>query len=317
MNALEDFAAEIGEEDTVAAVGGMTAWDVGGDVAPGTRLVRAPSGVVRHEPAEMIVRVRAGTTVAELSQVVAEAGQMVPLDPPSPTGATVGGMLAVGRSGLRRLRWGHIRDLVLEVRFVTADGRLTKAGAAVVKNVSGFDLCRPLVGSLGTLGLFAEVVLRTYPEPAESRWLRGEVHPSAPLQALYRPSGVLWDGETTWVLLEGHPGDVDAETRLLGRQFDAATGPPALPGPARVSLRPGELLEVCESLPPASFVAEAGVGVLHASPEASASLEEVGENDAAGCERLHRALKQIMDPAGRLNPGRDPISLHRLRGDRP
>jgi FAD/FMN-containing dehydrogenase len=154
--ALAAFADEVGTHGHVVPVGGGTHWAAVGE----GRRVRAPAGVVAYEPAEMTVRVRAGTTVAELDAVLAEHGQMVPLDPADPTRATVGGVLAEGVSGIRRLRWGPVRDTVLEVRYVSAEGRVVKSGGPVVKNVSGFDLCRLMVGSRGTLGVLAEVVLR-------------------------------------------------------------------------------------------------------------------------------------------------------------
>ncbi|HEX9968694.1 MAG TPA: FAD-binding protein, partial [Acidimicrobiales bacterium] len=125
---LTAFAEEVGTEGAVAPVGGRTQWEVGGLPAPGGREVRAPAGIVAYQPAEMTVRVRAGTTVAELEAALAEHGQFVPLDPARPAEATVGGVLAVGHSGLRRLRWGPIRDTVLEVRYVSAEGRLVKSG---------------------------------------------------------------------------------------------------------------------------------------------------------------------------------------------
>ncbi|MGH9268654.1 MAG: FAD-binding oxidoreductase, partial [Acidimicrobiales bacterium] len=138
---LEAFAAEVGGTGPVVAVGGRTQWELGGPPGAGCREVRAPAGVVAFEPAEMVVRCRAGTTVAELGAAVGERGQMVPLDPADPSRATVGGVLAAGQSGLRRLRYGPVRDLLLETRFVTAEGRLVRAGAPVVKNVTGYDLC--------------------------------------------------------------------------------------------------------------------------------------------------------------------------------
>ena len=94
------------------------------------------------------------------------AGQECALDPRD-RAATVGGVLATGLSGHRRLRLGPLRDRVLEVRFVTADGRLVKAGGPTVKNVSGFDLPRLLVGSLGTIGVLVQVTLRCQPRPAD------------------------------------------------------------------------------------------------------------------------------------------------------
>src|SRR4051794_7411363 len=156
----------------------------------------------------MTVRVRAGTSVADLDAALADAGQCVAL--PDEPGATVGGVLAVGHSGLRRLGWGPVRDVVLEVRYVSADGEVVKGGGPTVKNVSGFDLPRLLVGSLGTLGVLAEVVLRTRPLPAAEAWFAAHdgADPFAIGRALHRPACVLWDGTCTWVLLDGHPDDI-------------------------------------------------------------------------------------------------------------
>ncbi len=236
---LAEFATLVGREGPVCVAGGRTQWEVGGLPAVGTREVVAPAGVVSHQPAEMIVRVRAGTTVAALNSVLAAGGQMVPLDPLDPTRATVGGVLAVGHSGIRRLRYGPARDTVLEIRFVSSGGEVVKAGGPVVKNVTGYDLCRLLVGSLGTLGLMAEAVLRCHPLPAASRWLRttepGAADPFDVLGRLYRPASVRWDGEYVWVLLEGHPSDVEAQSEtVLGSLFTSVPGPPEVPSGGRL-----------------------------------------------------------------------------------
>ena len=154
--------------------------------------MRAPAGVVAFEPAEMTVRVRAGTTVADLDAALAEHGQTVAL--PAWPGATVGGVLAVGRSGVRRLGYGPVRDTVLEVRAVSASGAIVKAGGPTVKNVSGYDLARLVVGSLGTLAFIGEVVLRTRPIAATTRWLSASVDPFDALARLHRPTALQWDG---------------------------------------------------------------------------------------------------------------------------
>lgn len=283
--ALAAFAETVGADGPVVPVGGGTHWPAAGE----GRRVRAPAGVVAYEPAEMTVRVGAGTTVAELDAALAEHAQMVPLDPVEPTRATVGGVLAEGVSGLRRLRWGPVRDTVLEVRYVSSEGRLVKSGGPVVKNVSGFDLCRLMVGSKGTLGVLAELVLRVQPIPAMSRWLRGEgVDPSDVRRRLYRPSSVLWDGTTTWVLLEGHPVDVDAQARLLA--MADCDGPPPLP-PHRRSLPPSALRTLT-----GTFVAEIGVGTVHVDvPPPPVGPDRLD---------LHRRVKELFDPTHRLNPGR-------------
>lgn len=299
--ALSTFAEEVGPEGPVAAVGGRTQWEVGGLPHPSTRLVRPPTGVVAHQPEEMIVRVRAATTVAELDTVLAEAGQMVPFDPAEPARATIGGVLSVGHSGLRRLRWGPVRDYLLEARYVSAEGRLIKAGGPVVKNVSGFDLCRLLVGSLGTLGLVAEVVLRVQPRPAAGRWLRSdEADPFSVIPRLYRPSSVLWDGRSTWVLLEGHPGDVEDQAAVLRPAFVDAGGPPEVPRAARRSLRPSALAAAGAVLGPGTFLVELGVGVVHLADDTALPP---GDPQLSTLD-LNRKVKESFDPTGRLNPGR-------------
>lgn len=295
LSGLERFAADVGADGPVTVVGGRTAWDVGGEVDPSAREVRAPVGVVAHEPADLTVRVGAGTPVADLDAAMAEAGQCVAL--PASPGATVGGVLAVGRSGLRRLGWGPVRDAVLEVRYVSSDGHVVKAGGPTVKNVSGYDLCRLLVGSLGTLGLFGEVVLRCRPLPAAERWMSGQADPFDLLARLHRPSSLLWDGTTTWVLLEGDAVDVDERAADCARRGMAdCDGPPPLP-PHRWSLPPGDLRHL-----DGRFVAEVGVGVVHADrPAPPRTLDPVTVD-------LNRTVRSRFDPTGRLNPGRDPMA---------
>lgn len=301
-DAARAFAAEIGDVDAgpVVAVGGRSAWDVGGRVDPGAREVRAPAGVVEHVPAEMTARVRAGTTVAELDRVLAAAGQCVAM-PVRDDVSTVGGVLAVGRSGVRRLGWGPVRDTLLEVTAVLADGRLVKAGGPTVKNVTGFDLCRLLTGSLGTLALLAEVVVRTRPVPAAEQWCEVPGGPAV-VAALHKPAAALWDGTTTWVLLDGHPDDINAQVAQHGL-VPLEARPPGL----------GNGLDERWSVPVAAigglpddghgpFLAQLGVGVVHrALPQPPRTVDPA-------VERLHDRLKSAFDPTGRLAPGRRVLS---------
>ncbi len=301
--ALRAFADEVGgvDDGPVVCFGGRTQWDVGGSPEGAAREVSAPAGIVEFEPAEMVVRVGAGTTVAELDATLAAQGQQVALDPRTPADATVGGVLAVGHSGLRRLRHGPVRDTLLEATAALADGRVIKAGGPVVKNVSGYDLCRLLVGSLGTVGFLAEVVLRCSPRPAVSVWLQSMpgADAFAARQRLFRASTILWDGQTTWVLLEGQLADVRAERAALGEGWTEVEGPPDLPVGGRRSMRPSQLRSL--STTDGRFVAEIGVGSVHLDGETAPRSPD------ATTVALHRGIKAAFDPTGRMNPGRDPM----------
>lgn len=291
---VRSLADEIGGPDAgpVVPVGGSSSGAAGGAVDPGARSVRAPDGIVEWRPAEMTVRVLAGTTVAELDAHLAMDGQCVAM--PVRPGGTVGGALALGHSGLRQLGWGPVRDSLLEATVVTAAGEVAVAGGPTVKNVSGFDLCRLLVGSLGTLAVIGEVVLRTRPLPPTERWLRGPADPAEVDQVLHRPTALLWDGTTTWALLTGHEVDVDAQTVLAAGVGLVPGSPPMSFPPYRWSVAPGAL----RSLSGTGWLAQWGVGIVHhPSPQPARPVDPA-------VRLLHRRIKHAFDPTGRLSPGR-------------
>ena len=259
------------------------------------REVVAPSGIVQFQPDEMTLRCGAGTPLDEVHAVAAEAGQEVAM----PTGGTVGGALAVGRSDVLRRGRGPVRDALLQVRLVTAAGVEIRAGGATVKNVSGFDLCRLVVGSQGTLGVLGEVILRTRARPPVRQWFVTDLPPERLLPQLYRPSSVLWNGTRCWVCLDGHPADVHDEQRRAG--LETAEGPPPLPDGGRWSVAPSCWRDVQGT---GRFVMELGVGVVHHERAA-----EVGRDPVTApsprvrdlCERVRREF----DPTRRLNPHLD------------
>ncbi|MBC7561255.1 MAG: FAD-binding oxidoreductase, partial [Dermatophilaceae bacterium] len=104
-------------------------------------------GMLTHNPADLTASVRAGTTLTELQEHLAGDGQWLALDPPTAgRGATVGGLLAAGDSGPSRLRYGALRDLVIGVTLVLADGTVARSGGHVIKNVAGYDLAKLVHG---------------------------------------------------------------------------------------------------------------------------------------------------------------------------
>jgi glycolate oxidase FAD binding subunit len=330
---VDDLREVIAHAAVVAPVGSRTHWEVGGPPPCGDDvvLVHAPAGIVAYDPADLTVTVAAGTTVAELASVLADAGQECVLDPRDPT-ATVGGVLASGLSGHRRLRHGPLRDRVLEVRFVTADGRLVKGGGPTVKNVSGFDLPRLLVGSLGTIGVLVQVTLRCQPLAPTSEWWVTDSDPFAARRALYRPSCLAWDGRRTRVLLEGVAADLAAERARLAGEW-APSEPPDGPEGAhrgRVSVRPSVVGELAPELDAAGvrWLAEVGVGTVHVAADDETALAQVraaavgmggwmlredGAPDLDGFGapppnvKLAARVRAAFDPTGKCSPGRLPL----------
>ena len=122
------------------------------------------SGVLEYRPEELTFTARAGTPLAEVKAMLAENGQWLPFDPPfGGRGATLGGALAAGLSGPGRYRFGGARDFVLGVQWVSGAGKLLRGGGRVVKNASGFDFPKMMVGSLGRLGVITEVTFKVFP----------------------------------------------------------------------------------------------------------------------------------------------------------
>ncbi len=122
--------------------------------------------ILDHTPGDLTATVEAGIAVDALQESLAVHGQFLPIDPPLPGRATLGGALAVGTSGPLKWQYGSIRDTVIGMKVVQADGTITKSGGQVVKNVSGYDMSRLHVGALGTLGVITEVSLKLAPRPA-------------------------------------------------------------------------------------------------------------------------------------------------------
>ena len=231
---------------------------------------KAMDQVLEHAAGDLVVRVQAGVSLAQLGEVLAGAGQQLALDPPpysappppegavapSPAppqavaaapspwlGATVGGTLATGAAGPRRLRYGTPRDLLIGITVVRADGTVARSGGKVVKNVAGYDLGKLFAGSFGTLGLIVEAVFRLHPRPACASYVTVEC--DGPDEAYYAvaaaagselaPSAIELDRPArdqpvrVAVLLEGDPDGTAERAGLMGALLGkgAATQPAA------------------------------------------------------------------------------------------
>lgn len=155
-------------------VSGGTKRDYGRPVIANAILdVSALSGVVKYEPEELVLTVRAATPIAEIQALLAEKKQMLGFEPADwgplfgagPERGTLAGAVATNATGARRVKAGAVRDHIIGCRFVNGKGEIIKAGGHVIKNVTGFDLPKLMCGAFGTLGVLTEITMRVSPLP--------------------------------------------------------------------------------------------------------------------------------------------------------
>jgi glycolate oxidase FAD binding subunit len=154
-----------------------------------------------HAWQDMTCTVQAGCTWTAMQDALKTHWQMVALDPLHPERATVGGIVACNDSGALRLKYGGLRDLIIGMTMVLADGTVAKSGGKVVKNVAGYDMHKLLTGSFGTLGVIAEVNFRLHPVEVHSRtWTAvgtGAVEAGLAASSLAEPLRALLDAQLT------------------------------------------------------------------------------------------------------------------------
>jgi glycolate oxidase FAD binding subunit len=164
----------------LALVGGGSKETIGRPMQTGATLsTRGLRGVTLYEPSEMVMSARAGTGLAQIEDALASRGQMLAFEPLSLAGvvggnaeeATIGGVFATNLSGARRVRVGASRDHLLGIKAVNGRGEIFKSGGRVMKNVTGYDLCRGIAGSWGTLAVMCEVTFKVQPIPEDTATL--------------------------------------------------------------------------------------------------------------------------------------------------
>jgi glycolate oxidase FAD binding subunit len=162
---VEEAAEAIRSRDAVRPRGGGTKLGWGPPGEAWELDTRGMNRILEHNEGDFTAVLEAGVPLLEAQAAFGAAGQMLALDPPLGSGATIGGVMATNDSGPLRHRYGGVRDLVVGVTVVLSDGTIAKSGGKVIKNVAGYDLAKLFAGSFGTLGLIARVALRLHPAP--------------------------------------------------------------------------------------------------------------------------------------------------------
>lgn len=169
--------------------------------------------LIEHAVGDLTVTVEAGMKFAQIQEILAKSGQTLALDPAAPELATIGGIVATADTGSLRQRYGGVRDQLLGITFIRADGEIAKAGGRVVKNVAGYDLMKLFTGAYGTLGIISQVTFRVYPIPESS----GTVILTGKSEAISQAARTLHGSELT-------PTQADLLSNKLLTNLDLGTG---------------------------------------------------------------------------------------------
>jgi glycolate oxidase FAD binding subunit len=305
---------------------------------------RGHSGIVAYEPTELYVTAKCGTPLAEIEAALAAQGQCLAFDPPRFSAeSTIGGVVAAGLSGPRRVSAGALRDFVLGVKLLDGAAHELNFGGQVMKNVAGYDVSRVIAGSLGTLGLITEVTLKVLPKPVANATLRFEMAQAVALDTLNRWAGQplpivasAWLNGVLTIRLAGARAAVEAakqkigagstaveasfwdavrdqtagffQTETLWRLSVPSTTPPlALPGEQLIEW--GGALRWLKSAAPADTIRAAAAAVggsatLYRAPAAMKTQLGAFAPLPAPLLQLHKNLKAAFDPQGIFNPGR-------------
>ena len=348
QDVLAQFAARIrsaAAEKRPLRLRGGGSKDFYGQALEGELLdTRAYAGIVAYEPTELVITVRCGTPLAELEAVLRAQGQQLAFEPPHfGAAATVGGMVAAGLSGPRRQAAGAVRDFVLGVRMLDGRGDDLSFGGQVMKNVAGYDVSRPMAGSMGTLGLILEVSLKVPPLPFAEATLKLELPQDKAIAILNHWGGqplpisaCAWAEGELALRLSGAASAVEAARAAIGGESlepgeaerywlgireqthpffrsDKPLWRLSLPSVAPPLALPGEQLiewggaeRWLASKADARTIREAA-----AQAGGHATLFRAADKGAGvftplqpALAKIHRNLKQAFDPAGIFNPGR-------------
>lgn len=303
---------------------------------------RAHCGVLSYEPSELVIQARSGTRLTDIETLLADNGQMLAFEPPHfSASTTLGGAIAAGLSGPRRPWDGAARDFVLGTQVINGKGEALCFGGQVMKNVAGYDISRLMAGSLGTLGLITEVSLKVLPRPDGEYTLKQVCDPAEALRRFADWSGhplplsaACWHDDHLYLRLSGNEDSLrhaqhqlgDGLLETLPEWWDSlrdqqhpffnrpdplwrlslppATPPLALDGDWFIDWGGAQRWLYSHEKPEQIRRLVASVGG-HATLFRNAPDNvEVFHPLPAPLLKLHQRIKQAMDPAGILNPGR-------------
>jgi glycolate oxidase FAD binding subunit len=301
---------------------------------------RAYCGMIDYEPTELVITACSGTPLAELQSMLAQHNQMLAFEPPHfGSAATIGGAIASGLSGPRRVAAGSVRDFLLGATLLDGRANILTFGGQVMKNVAGYDVGRALAGSLGTLGLILDVSLKVVPLPMVEQTLRFELPEADAIiranQLAGQPlpiSATAWFDGVLTVRLSGSSSGVAAAASKLG---GAATGvelwtelreqthaffagdneatlwrlsvPPTTKplelGKTLIEWR-GAQRWLWSTAPESEIRTRVAIVGGHATAFRNANDHEVFHPLSPALAQIHRRLKDEFDPCGIFNPGR-------------
>ena len=290
--------------------------------------------LLEHTPEDMTATVETGMTLGELQSRLATRGQWLPVDPPDADELTLGALLATNATGPRRFGYGTVRDYLLGIKVVLADGTLISPGGKVVKNVAGYDLAKLFIGSRGSLGVIAEATFKLRPLPEIERFVQAQCesldHAGRLLEAVLSSDvvpvvldlhnlsssahyclvvvgfagtaqDVDWQLERAAALGLSQPATLEYEREFWNQTLPSESPQPTVsprgstaPPVQKISVLPSRLIETLQGLS-APFVARAGNGIVYYR---GAAVTRPPEAPAQLCLRL----KQTWDPKNILPP---------------
>lgn len=300
------IASAAADREPLEILGNGSKRVIGRPVAATHRVSTAKlTGITLYEPEELILSAKAGTPLSEIEALLARHNQQLAFEPPHWGEQTIGGVIATGFSGPRRIQAGAVRDHLLGFTAVNGRGEVFKAGGRVVKNVTGYDLSKLMAGSFGTLSVLSDVTLKVLPLP-EARAtlvLRGQsAREGIALlnKALGQPfdiTGAAWlpqfnGASATLLRLEGFSDSVADRAATLSQIFGLSVAGPEWED-VWTHVRDASLLEPMPALWRISVPPNRGPDILESFPDANAIADWSG-----GLIWLH--LPDVSGSAGRL-----------------